>query len=75
MDKSLDHTVLKKKFKELQETCRHADVAFPLSMVNVVDFVLVHISVLNAGDVFSNDALRRAPEESESQIKYDCLVA
>lgn len=64
MDELLYHTFLKMKFTELQEACRSTDVAARLSIEDVTDFKLARVSAPVAGNVFSNEALRRTAQPS-----------
>lgn len=73
-DGSLEHTVLKSNFTEVQEMCRRADVALSSSIIVVADFALRRVTATVAGDVYCNDPLRRTADVSELQIKYDRLV-
>lgn len=71
----MDLTVLKKKFAEWPEACHCADVAVFSSMVDVIDIALGRFFTLFAGNLISNDALRRTANQFELQMKYDHLVA
>lgn len=64
-DESLKHTVLKKNFIRLQETCRQTDIAVRSSMKIVFDFVFERVSNSVAGNVFSNDPSRPHVKMSE----------
>lgn len=64
----MKHTVLSRKFTDLQKARCRADITVSLLLVKVVDFALERVTAIIAVDVFSNDPLRRTAEVSKLQM-------
>lgn len=73
-EKSLEHIVLKSKFMELEEACRHVEVAVLSHLIHVADFALGRVMAVVAGDAPSDNALRNIAEASEIQIKCNPMA-
>lgn len=55
-DEPLNHTAMKTKFTELQESYRLANVFVPSSMKDILHLVLRRLPTPSVGDISFNDA-------------------
>lgn len=74
-DELWEHTVLKTKATDFQETCHRADFVAHSSMIDRAAFTLKRVWAVAACETLFNDALRRTNKMSELKTKHDRLMA
>lgn len=71
----MNHTVLKTKLTELQETCRRDGVGFPLYELNVADLTIGIVSASSVEKVLFNEPFLCSADVPSFQIKWNCFAS